>query len=343
MHMDLINDTSENRIVPAFGNRVKLIGDDELDGETQLVTFTSWMKNRYESLRAKTRQPGQALVLAGPVDCGKSLLQQIITAILGGRSAKAMRYMSGKTEFNADLIGAEHLVLEDEQSSTDMRFRLNMGARIKEIAVNDVHSCHGKGKDAVSLRPFWTLSISLNDQEENLLVLPPITQDLADKLILLRCQKPKAEFPTGTHRLRAAYWQKILSEVPAFAHYLVNYSIPPQLADRRFGVRYFHHPALIASLQSLAPEAKLLELIDRELWQGTTDEWWEGSAAELEARLRAEFSEVKHEAGRLFSWGNACAAYLGRLETQGKGERVQRKRTGQARNWIIFKSSNFSS
>lgn len=318
-----------------------LVGTDPEHGERQLVTLTSWLKVGYEALRAGKRQPGQAPAFAGPVGCGKSLLQQIITALLGGRSAKAMRYMSGHTPFNSDLFGAEHLILEDEQSSTDIRARMNMAAHIKAVAVNDVHSCHGKGRDAVSLRPFWRASISLNDQEESLLVLPPITADIADKLILLRCQRPKVDFPTGTHDLRNAYWLRLMAELPAFAYFLTQYRIPSELQDQRFGVRYFHHPDLVESLRSLAPEAKLLELIDRELWQNR-EQRWEGTAGELESRLRSEFSTVRREADRLFYWPNACGTYLGRIakadESKADREkRVMQRRTESARRWVIHR------
>jgi hypothetical protein len=318
-----------------------LVGADPEHGDLQLATLTSWLKTAYQALRAGKRQPGQVPAFAGPVGCGKSLLQQIITALLGGRSAKAMRYMNGDTPFNSDLFGAEHLILEDEQSSTDIRARMNMAAHIKAVSVNDVHSCHGKGRDAVSLRPFWRASISLNDQEESLLVLPPITADIADKLMLLRCQSPKGDFPTGTHELRNTYWNRLMAELPAFAHYLTQYCIPRELQDQRFGVRYFHHPELVESLQSLAPEAKLLELIDRELWKDGKNRW-EGTAGELESRLRDQLSDVRREAERLLSWANACGTSLGRIAKADESKRhqerrVMQRRTGSARRWLIHK------
>src|SRR5204862_7823749 len=89
----------------------------------QLSYGFAWLKVAYEALRAGVWRPGPALALAGPRNCGKSLLQQLITLILGGRSAKPYRYMRGGTEFNADLFGAEHLCIEDEHCSTDIRSR----------------------------------------------------------------------------------------------------------------------------------------------------------------------------------------------------------------------------
>ncbi len=309
-----------------------LVGQGEY-GATQLATVLGWLKTGYEALRARKRQPGQALALAGPVDCGKSLFQSIITEVLGGRCAKPWRYMAGRTEFNKELFGAEHLMLEDEQSTTDNRSRSNLGAHIKAIAVNEWHSCHAKGRDAVGLRPFWWLSISLNDEPEAMLVMPSMRVDLADKVILIQCSRPTKPFPTGTHDLRCAYWQSILAEIPAFVQFLLDYEIPCELRDTRFGVRYFHHPELLESLRSLAPETKLLELIDRTLFSSIGRKTaWEGTAGELESLLRGHGSDVREEAIKLFQWGTACGVYLGKLENKG---RVRHKRNREKRLWVI--------
>lgn len=52
--------------------------------------------------------PGQAMVLSGPIACGETqLIKQIITRAMGGREAKTYSFRSGKTGFNADMLGAE--------------------------------------------------------------------------------------------------------------------------------------------------------------------------------------------------------------------------------------------
>jgi hypothetical protein len=314
-----------------------LVGTDSEHGETQLAVLLGWLKCAYEALAARKRQPGQALALAGPVQCGKSLIQDLITALFGGRCAKPWRYLAGRTDFNSELFAAEHLALEDEQSTTDIRSRIQLGAHIKAITVNEMHSCHGKNREAVNLRPFWRLSVSLNDEEESLLVLPPITTDIADKLILLRCTRPPSGFPTGTPELRSAYWQKLVGELPAFIHNLTQRQIPRELVDERFGVKHFHHPELLCALESLAPQTKLLELIDRELWRENHRKSWEGTAGELETLLRRDGSTVRFEVQRLLTWGNACGAYLARLAEKHR-DRISPHRTATARRWTIRKA-----
>ncbi len=78
-------------------------------GEKQEIYLFGWLKIAHESLRTGKLRVGQALAFAGPRECGKSLLQNhIITPIVGGRSAKPHRYMSGDLPFNGDLFGCEH-------------------------------------------------------------------------------------------------------------------------------------------------------------------------------------------------------------------------------------------
>lgn len=330
-------------IIPAPGEwatirrfLIGLLGTDEDHGSLQVMTFLCWLKNAFESVASGQWRPGQILALAGPVGCGKSLLQRLITECLGGRMADAFRYLSGGTQFNRELFGAEHLVIDDAQASTDFRTRMEMAAHLKALAVGRDHQCHGKGRDGVNLRPLWRCSVSLNDEGECLLVLPPLRADIADKIHILRCAAPTEPFPTETAEAQAAYWQKLVSELPAFLHHCCQVQPPAGRADQRFGVRAFHHPTIVIALEEQAPEVVLLELIDLELWRDKTLPEWEGTARELEAALLENNSKVREQARRLLGWSQACGTYLGRL-AKNQPERVEGNRESLKRGWIIRK------
>ena len=311
-----------------------VLGTDPTHGARQIASIHGWLKIAFQALASGKLQPGQALALAGPVGCGKSLIQTLITEILGGRSAKAYRYLAGQTQFNAEFFGAEHLMLEDENSSTDIRARRALAAQIKGIAVNTVHSCHQKGRTAINIRPFWRLSISMNDQPERLMVLPPLDDDIADKIILLRCTHPQAPFPTETPEARERFWKTIQSEVPGYLDFLAGWEIPTNLRDNRFGIRHFHHPDLVEAITDLDPEIRLLELIDTVLFSDGQKGPWEGTAAELEKWLQD--SSFGKEADRLFSWSAAAGTYLGRLAEK-HPNRIEAHRSSQRREWVIRK------
>jgi len=241
--------------------------DCEWGVESQLWVFYSWLKVAISSLRAGRRRPGQAMVIAGPPACGKSLVQNLITKLLGGRSAKPYQFLSGGTQFNSDLFTAEHLMIEDETASFDLKTRRQLGANLKGFVVNESHRCHPKNRPALTLLPFWRVSITLNDEAEDLIVLPPIDESLADKMILFRAYKREMPMQTETLEQWAAFTHLLNAELPGFVYFLLNeWQVPNDLRCDRYGVQHFHHPELLDMMNVLAPETKLLDLIDQKLF-----------------------------------------------------------------------------
>ncbi len=287
-----------------------LLHDPQVDQRPYLY---GWLKISYETLRARERRPGQAMVVAGVHDCGKSLLQNLVTVMLGGRSARPHQFMLGLTPFNSDLFEAEHLMIEDEQASTDIRARRNFGTHLKSITVNEWQRCHAKYRVPISLPPFWRLSITVNNEPENLMVLPPIDDSIEDKLIILRGSKFPMPMPTATLAQRRAFWQHLIDELPHFLDFLLQWEIPSDLVSDRFGITHFHHPEILQAINTLAPEYRLLRLIDEELFLTEETDPWEGSAEQLERRLCAEPSTCRNEARKLFTFNTACGVYLARL------------------------------
>jgi hypothetical protein len=323
--------TKEPRIlVPSQGGWVILNqflanllgGPDEPYGDEQLTVLYGWLCTAYRALSEHRFQPGQALAVAGPVDSGKSLLQSLITEILGGRSAKAMPYLQGRTDFNGELFEAEHLVLEDEAASTLHRDRIVLGASLKNLIANRIHPCHPKHRQIVNLAPWWRVSLSLNDRPERLLVLPPLSEDIGDKIMLLRASKYPMPIEAVTPEQKEIFWKTLVSELPAFIWWLLNeFELPSEWQEARFGVHTFHHPELARELEELSPALALLALIDAaDIWtsydsatgiRGLTDPWV-GTALELRGLLMSN-QKTQRDATRLLDWINACGQYLNDL------------------------------
>ena len=284
----------------------ELTGQDE----RQFNTLLFWMHFRRRALLTNTWRPGQMLVLAGPRGCGKSFMQsQIITPLLGGRTSRPYRYMAGGTEFNAELFAAEHLCIEDESPARDLHSRRTLGCHIKSMLFSAVQSCHPKGRTALPLTPIWAMSLSVNQEPENLMVLPPIDDALTDKILILKCSKPSP--PPGHPEEMQALLLMVDQELAAFAHYLDTLTIPPDYTEPRTGLRHYHSAEIVEALQGLSPEAKLDQLVTTALLQDTNE--WEGRALDLETTLTRWDSALKHEAQRLFTFSTACGVYLGRL------------------------------
>ena len=317
-------------------------GENEPWANRQLNTLFGWLKIAIQALRLGQFQPGQALTFAGPVNCGKSLLQSIITEILAGRSAKAALFLQGRTDFNSELFGAEHLVLEDEAASTSHQARAMLGSQIKAITVNRVHPCHGKRRDIVNLCPWWRLSISCNDRPDKLLILPPLSDDVSDKIILLRSSSFVMPMPTETSAEKEAFWEVLKSELPAFLWWLEHvFQIPEALKSSRFGIVEFHHPELLAALDELSPSHALEELIDQAKIWGAVNESWEGSALELRAALLND-DRTRRDAEHLLNWTNAAGQYLGDLQKKSP-DRFESRKTSTRIIWTIYARNHSSS
>jgi hypothetical protein len=195
-----------------------------------------------------------------------------------------------------------------------------------------VGDLHGKGRDAVALRPWWRVSITCNDQPENLLVLPPLNADVSDKLIMLRASRFDLPMPVETQEQKDTFSAAIKRELPAFLFFLLNlYELPEQYRDRRYGVATFHHPDLAEALDRLSPESELLELIDLTLGNElATGELWI-KASDLEDRIRRSHGV---RADRIFTYSQACGKYLQRLSVN-HPERVQKNRRHCGDGWSI--------
>jgi hypothetical protein len=301
----------------------------------QLDYFHGWMKTALESQRQHVSRPGQALAFAGERDSGKSLVQSLITETLGGRMARPYLYMSGQTAFNGDWFSCEHLAIEDEQPYTDIKSRRNFGTKIKEVTAIDEPNAHKKYREGLTLPVFWRLTISVNDETENLLILPPMDDSIIDKLIIFKAHKKPMPMPTATAQERIEFRTKLSQELPAYIYYLLHeWIIQPGMVSQRYGVIHYQHPDILHELGELAPETRLLQLIDTEIFAIPQTDSWEGTSLQLEQKLTSYGSSVRRQAYALLDWQGACGTCLGRLKKQHPA-RFSYKKGHRDRFWTI--------
>lgn len=330
---------SPKLVIPKPGdwNTLQALIDNQLD-PVQRAYWHSWLKlsltQLMECIEFGRVTYGQAMILAGPRGCGKSLLQLVITEVLGGRSGSPFAFMVKETPFNRELFGYEHQKIEDEQPHKDIKSRVRFGDALKQLCATVTHPCFGKNKDGLTLTPFWRPSLSVNDEPDHLEVLPPMEDSLADKIILLKCAWAPMPMPAGTGEEKAAFWAQLVSELPAYIHWLVNeFTVPVEIQDpTRYGVKAYLNPAILVQLADLQPEIRLLSLIDQILFMdGATQ--WEGSAEELIYRLHND-NKYAPQAKHLVSGGIYCGKLLGKLSRM-TGSRVKEIRTATDRDWLI--------
>lgn len=316
--------------VPGDSARLQTYLHNLLDqNDDQYWRLIFWLALRRQAVLTGTWRASQALALVGPAACGKSFVQaQVITKLLGGRIAKPYRYMSGATEFNGDLFAAEHLCISDEAPGRDIHSRRSLGSHIKSMLFDIDQSCHPKNRQAITLRPIWAMSISLNDEPENLQVLPPLDPSLMDKLIILRCVRHALPWPGPEIQVLR---EIIDTELSAFAHYLDGLTVPEHLVEPRCGLKAYQHPAILEELMQLSPEHQLIGLIDTAIFENEFLTW-RGTAADLETLIRD--SKYSREADRLFRFNTACGVYLARLHDQDP-HRFKKTKTNGKVKWVI--------
>ena len=216
------------------------------------------------------------------------------------------------------------MIIEDESPSTDIRARHILGTKIKEIAANKTQRFHPKHSGALTLEPFWRASISANDEQDNIMILPPMEPSIEDKITIFKIAKHSMPMPTATLKERKMFANIVAAELPHFAYFLTHeWTIEPRLVSQRYGVREYHNPDVLEELRSLSPEYRLLELIQESdlfiewFWNGAKQQKsiltsWSGSATQFEQKLTAPGSPVKAEAKKLLSHSNAAGNYLSR-------------------------------
>lgn len=313
--------SSPSIIEPKAGNFPSIEGilAQAFPDDVQRMIFTGWLAGAYQSVVAGAHHPAPMLCLAGGPNRGKSLLAHITKEITGGRSANPHNSWFGGLPWNDDLCAAELLLLDDCQGSTDKRARLNFSAAFKEAVYAGDIQMRKRHASSLAVRPVWRVMICCNDSPEDLLILPPISDGMDDKLILLRVEKITPPVDTSSPDGRDRLQRIIAAELPAFVDHLIHFQLPDHLTDSRSGILAWRHPDLVQSIESMKPESRLDELLqsafDSYLWNDLPATL---TASAIESRLLDKESPVRDQAKMLFgSWQAACGTYLGRLADGG--------------------------
>jgi 5S rRNA maturation endonuclease (ribonuclease M5) len=322
---------SPRLITPTAGHWptiARLIETMLADGKhSQVIYFFLWLARSYAAFLERMDNPSgfqfrhcPALYIAGPRKCGKSaLIDLIITPLFGGRQADPMNYLR-EPKFNKDLFSAPLLVLDDKGASASLAERRQRGEAMKDLIWKPEQRMEGKGADAIRLRPFWRLVMAGNDDDAGLQVCPALSPSLEDKLLILRAQQAEG-LPT-TNEENNTWAAAIRAELPAFAHFLLNFEPPAGLIlDERTRIANFWHPQIVSALRDLQPEMRLLELIDTFDLIGADAPLWQGSATDFQKAMMGK--DTQGLLDRIFINGTSAGRMLTEL-SQMSPDRVKK-------------------
>lgn len=263
--------------------------------------FMTWLKAAWLRVRAGGGPMLPALVIAGGTDTAKSLSQNhLITPLLGGRMAKPWRYWTGETNFNEDLCGAEHLMLEDEICPVKQEKKRMLGDALKAAVANEYTSLHPKGDKAITTKCVWAISISTNLEPQNLRVLPLHDASLNDKLLVLQVRKRPACMPApDDYEGYLKFTKKLRDELPALAGYLHRYDPPKSVRGQRSLVKPFRDVEIMELVSEDDAVPKLIWLLDEFIFNDVMAIPQTLTSMELEKRLMQQ--ETHGQAMKLLS------------------------------------------
>ncbi len=314
--------TSEAKIPqPSLGEAptiAEIVGNAFAD-PTATMVFMSWLSGRYRAVRGHVHIPSPMLVLAGEINSGKSLLAWIIAETLGGRTANPYAAWSGGMLWNDDLVGAETMLVDDCIGSTDIRSRRNFGAAFKEAIYPHVIQLRKRNHSSIAVRPVWAVVVCCNDTPESLQIIPPLDNDLADKVALLHVIGVKLPVDTSAPEGRAELQALIRSELPAFAQQLMDWQTPDELHDSRSGIKAWRDPILTDAVDAHSPQRRLEDLLEAALthmglWGDLPRDM---TAADIQGRLEDSQSPVRDQARQLCTWHGAMGSALAKLARSG--------------------------
>ena len=183
----------------------------------------------------------------------------------------------------------------------------------------------------------------------------------AIKYCLLKCLG-LAPIPFTGHRDQSGLLEAAIKrDLPGFAHFIDNYTIPKEIqrGDCRFGFDEYHHSDLLETVNQDSNERTLLSVTDHLLFDdkddfsnvaikldsSTSRYYWEGSAVEwanvlLSANRMPQYRTVS---GILAFGDNAIKAgkAMGAMSKISDG-RVVKSRSSKGVKWVIWERSEVS-
>ena len=247
--------------------------------------FYAWLKRFYNAVLERTDDQGQALILVGPTNKGKSLLSnRVISALVGG-FADASDYLSGQSKFNKDLARVASWVIDDTTSAASFQDQRRATELIKRTVANPRIEYHAKYVDAVSIPWTGRVIFSLNMDANSLSVIPALDSSNRDKLMALRIsRKATSKFPPNS-----VVEQTIEDELPYFARWLLDWQVPLEIEGlSRFGVISYIDSTIASAAydnSSRSSVAELVEFFAKKIREDTGIGVWRGTLTEFQVNL----------------------------------------------------------
>lgn len=225
-----------------WGENFPLLADflDQLFGKVdsnQLIHFLSSLSYYYRCCNDKKKSKGQVTFIAGPPGAGKSFFVNFIVGQIFSGVVAAGSYLVDQDKYNDHLFKSAIWVLDDEMGTSDPKTLSRYSNLLKQVAANHNLRYRPMYSSGGSVEWFGRLFVTLNEDYKSLEILPDMDINNRDKINLYRVGKTNVNFQGIVKAFNI--------EAPFFCRYLLEYSIPEELKDPRFGVKAYHEPEIV--------------------------------------------------------------------------------------------------
>lgn len=246
----------------------------DLDPDKQLEWFLAWLGYFYRNSYVERPCAGQALVVAGPADKGKSFLaMQVIGKLMGG-FYDAAQVLINNLPWTNDMAAHPIIGIDDDLVGLGWQAQQKFTTKVKGLVAKPTMHYNGKHMATGQVPWYGRFIITCNTDQESLGILPSMESTTRDKISLLRSSRTKGPiFAT-----RAENEVVCTRELPHFARWL-QHAATPEWCDNggkavRFGTIAVQHPTMLSASgqRGLTPVVfELLRSLIKQTSQGYKD------------------------------------------------------------------------
>lgn len=268
-----------------------------LPRETQLERFLAWLQYYYRSCLHREPRSGHGVIIAGPVNVGKTFLNRGIIGGLVGGCAEANAYLAQTDNFNSELFDAGLWVIDDGSMASNASMKRLFSEGVKRTIASREHRVNEKFRKAVMVPWQGRIVITCNDDPVSIDQIPNLDGSILEKLMLFRAGPRTLAFKSQSEM------EKILKvELPNFARWLLEWKTPAHCldgADPRFGVVPYCDATLQRTSNLSSAVSAFSEVLFKWLGEhfneaGRGKSEWTGSATDLKISMLASpgYAEV---------------------------------------------------
>lgn len=292
------SDTPDPAKFPWIYDWIHKAWDDPQD--QQRDSFLFWLKHYYGSALNGNLQPGQAIVIAGEHDRGKTFFaRQVIARALGG-GVEASGYLLGETSFNKACAESACWNVDDTRGSATWDKHDEFSNALKRHVANPTVTYHPKFRDAFDLPWKGRIIVTCNTDAKSLEIMPTLDGTIRDKVTLLKLGNWKPKF-WGNPSFEHTIW----GETPHFLAWLIQWQPPETVIDNsstRFGsVLPYHHPDLVLASKESSSLGRIEEMLAQ--WKPLVRGKDETQRWMTATQLRSSLSDVPGFDGSLREFG----------------------------------------